>query len=106
MNFFEKKANFLVKKIFWPTFSRNIKHEKRHGTTYNGTKRSLASNVQAILSFPQDLKRSLKNCSKKGCFFREKRGFGLLFLVLRSKADLREQSLTVCYEVRQMLCKL
>ena len=75
MQFLEKKANFLVKKIFWPTFFRNIEHDKRQGTTYSGTKAYLASIMQSILSFPQDLNRSLKSCSEKGCFLREKERF-------------------------------
>ena len=57
-----------------------------------------------MLSFLQDLKRSLKNCSKKACFPREKNGFGLHFLLLQSKADLKEKSLTVCNEVQHFFC--
>ena len=75
MQFFEKKGKLSIEKIFWPTFFRNIKHEKRHGTTYSGTKAYLASIMQSILSFPQDLNRSLKSCSEKGCFLREKERF-------------------------------
>ena len=53
-------------------------HDRCQGKTYIGTKASLAGTVQAILYFPQDLKSSLKNCSKKGCV-PVKKGFGLFF---------------------------
>ena len=58
-----KKADFPLTKDFGLLFSRFNEYEKRQGTTYRGTQGILTSVVQAIRSFPQDLRNREPNFS-------------------------------------------
>ena len=49
--FFEKKAVFPVKKIFWPLFSRIFDCDKPHKTVCSGPKGLLAITAESIRSF-------------------------------------------------------
>ena len=56
----------------------------------------LTSFVQGVGLFLKDHKTSIKNCSKKGFFPPEQKiDFGLFFVILQSRADLKEKTLTV-----------
>ena len=78
LKFLEKKANFPVKKSFWPLFSRLFECDKPQGLKCKGPRGIPAVTVQVhrLLLGP---KWSLQtNLSSHSCFHRDKR-FWLVF---------------------------
>ena len=70
---FEKKANFPVKKRFWPIFSRNIPHDKCRGTFYKGPQVVLTISCANDMNIYLAPKRSTEtNISKYRCFHIER----------------------------------
>ena len=67
---FEKKANFLVKNIFWPLFSLITEHDKCRGIFCKGPEGLLTKSVQVIKFFCRIYEVVRNKHFKKRLFFR------------------------------------
>ena len=59
--FFEKKANFPVKKRFWPIFSKTIECDRPQGTIYGGSRGILTIFMEVTGIILQHLRSCLKH---------------------------------------------
>ena len=71
-HFFERKANFPVKKSFWPNPPPIIECDKPQGTVYNSSEASVTITFGNLRSFLQDLRGCWKHSFLKGKFSSEK----------------------------------
>ena len=80
--FLKKKAIFPVKKKLWPSFSRNIQHDKCRGTFYKGPQGVLTIIGQTIWTFVWHLRGRQKRKFQKLSVFTMKEISGPIFLKL------------------------
>ena len=75
-NFLKKKANFPVRKSFWPVFYRMFEFDKPQGTVYISPEASLTITDEKLRSFLHDLRGCWKhNFLKKKVVFPVKKRF-------------------------------
>ena len=105
--FFEKKAILSVKKKFWSNFSRFIECDKPHVTIYKGPKCRMTLCLEDIRSFLYNIGCwKQKNLKKKATFPAKKNFFGLFFLALSNRTNVREQLKRVQKVIWHLLWKL
>ena len=104
--YFEKKANFPVKKGFWPNLPPIIECDKPPGTVSISSEASVPITVEKLRSFLQDLRGCRKhNFWRKGNICSEEKTLAF-FLVYSSVKNLRGRVLRVQKLVWQILWKL
>ena len=88
--YFERKANFPVKKSFWPNLPPIIECDKPQGTVYISSEASVTITLGNLRSFLQDLRVCWKqNFLKKKLPLQWGKIYGPLFRVLSSVAHLK-----------------
>ena len=107
-HFFERKANFPVKKSFWPNPPPIIECDKPQGTVYISSEASVTISLEKLRSFLQDLRGCWKHnfLKKKKEILPVKKKIGLFFLVYSSLTNLRGRFLRVQNLVWQLQWKL
>ena len=103
----KRKANFPVKKRFWPTFWRILECDKPLLTRYTGQQSILTINVEVKVLILWHLRSCWKHkFLKKRQTFQWKKIVGLFFLPLSSVTNLRRLILRIHKIFWQILWKL
>ena len=103
---FERKAIFPVKKSFWPVFSRNMEHDNCQRTFYKGPQGILTTLGQILWTFICDLRGRWNQTFQITAVFTMKEVFGIIFLVLSSVTNHKEQFKRILKLLLQLLGNL